>query len=293
VAVLASGRVLAGGAADSAEGLPMHAVRLIEVFGLPVTNSMVATWLVALVVVVLAQLAVRRSSLVPGRLQGLLEVLLEGLSGFLADLMGERLTRKTLWLLATLFLFILAANWVGLLPGFGTIGWGYESAHGLTIRRPLLRGADADLNLTLGMALVFMGFWLLWSVQEQGIAGFLWHLFGPKGGTRGILGLFVGVIFLAAGLLEVISIAFRPISLSLRLFGNVFAGETMLETILHRFPAVSWVMPVPFYIVELAVGFIQAAVFTLLAAIFTMLSCEHPVDGATAQHPERPVPARH
>jgi len=281
---MAGGKALAAGSAEAAEGLPLHAVRLGDVFGLPVTNSMVACWLVALLVILLTQIAVRRASLVPGRLQGLLEVLLDGLFGFLSSLMGDRLTRKTFWVLATLFLFILTANWAGLLPGFGTIGWGVPSEHGMAITRPLLRGADADLNMTFGMAMLFMVCWLVWSLQEQGLKGFLWHLFGPKGGTQGILGLVIGGIFLAAGVLEVISIAFRPISLSLRLFGNIFAGETMLETILHQFPALSWVMPLPFYVIELAVGFIQASVFTLLAAIFTMLSCEHAEEGA-AVHP--------
>jgi F-type H+-transporting ATPase subunit a len=293
LAALACGRLSASGAAEAGEGLPLHACRLGEVLGLPVTNSMVAAWLVALAVIVVTQIAVRKANVVPGRLQGVLEVLLDGLFGFLASLMGDHLARKTFWLLATLFLFILTANWAGLLPGFGTIGWGVPSEHGLAITRPLLRGADADLNMTFGMATLFMGCWLVWSLQEQGLKGFLWHLFGPKGDTKGILGVFLGVIFLAAGLLEVISIAFRPISLSLRLFGNIFAGETMLETILHKFPAVSWVMPIPFYVVELAVGFIQASVFTLLAAIFTMLSCEHPEDGAAAHLPAEPVAGEH
>jgi F-type H+-transporting ATPase subunit a len=292
LAVLACGTVLAEGTAEAEGALQLKASRVGEVFGVPVTNSMVATWLVALVLVVLTQLAVRRASLVPNRLQGILEVVLDGLFGFLSGLMGEPLARKTFWFLATLFLFILTANWCGLLPGFGTIGWGLESAHGMTIMRPLLRGADADVNLTFGVAILFMGCWLIWSLQEQGVKGFIWHLFGPKGGTTGIIGFFVGVVFIAAGVLEVISIAFRPISLSLRLFGNIFAGETMMETMLHKFPMASWVLPVPFYFVELVVGVIQAAVFTLLAGIFTMLSCEHGEE-AVAQHRSEPGHATH
>jgi F-type H+-transporting ATPase subunit a len=274
-AILAGGTLLAEDAAGAGEGLQLKASRLGQVFGVPVTNSILATWLVALLLVVFTQLAVRRASLVPGRLQGVLEVVLDGLLGFLSTLMGDALARKTFWFLATLFLFILSANWCGLLPGFGTIGWGLESAHGMTITRPLLRGADADVNLTFGIAVLFMGCWLVWSLQAQGVKGFILHLFGPKGGTKGILGFFVALVFVAAGVLEVISIAFRPISLSLRLFGNIFAGETMMETMLHKFPVVSWVLPVPFYFIELVVGVIQAAVFTLLAGIFTMLSCEH------------------
>ncbi len=292
-AVLAAPRALAEGAIEAGEGLQLKASRLGEVCGVPVTNSMVATWLSAGVLVLLTHLAVRRASLVPGRLQGVLEVILDGLLGFLGGLMGEPLARKTFWFVGTLFLFILCANWCGLLPGFGTIGWGHESAHGMTITRPLLRGADADVNLTFGISMLFMGCWLMWSLQAQGLKGFILHLFGPKGGTTGLIGFFVGLVFIAAGVLEVVSIAFRPISLSLRLFGNIFAGETMMETMLHKFPMASWVLPVPFYFVELVVGVIQAAVFTLLVAIFTMLSCEHGEEAGAVHHRAEPGPATH
>lgn len=291
--VLAATGALAEGSAAGGEALQLKASRLGEIGGLPVTNSMVATWLVAVVLIVLTQLAVRRPTLVPGRLQGILEVLLDALLGFLSSLMGDQLARKTFWFLATIFLFILCANWCGLLPGFGTIGWGVESAHGMTITRPLLRGADADVNMTLGIAVLFMVCWLVWSLQAQGLKGFILHLFGPKGGTKGILGVLLALVFMAAGVLEVISIAFRPISLSLRLFGNIFAGETMMETMLHKFPMASWVLPVPFYFIEIVVGVIQAAVFMLLAGIFTMLSCEHGEESAVAHHRPEPGHAKH
>jgi F-type H+-transporting ATPase subunit a len=290
--VLAAESVLAEGTAGAGEALQLKASRLGSLWGVPVTNSLLATWLVALVLVVFTQLAVRRASLVPGRLQGFLEMVLDGLLTFLAGLMGEDLARKIFWFLATLFLFILCANWCGLLPGFGTIGWGIKSAQGMTITRPLLRGADADVNLTFGIALLFSGYWLLWSVQAQGVGGFIWHLFGPKGGTPGVVGFLVGLVFVAVGILEVISIAFRPISLSLRLFGNIFAGETMMETLAHTFPMASWLVPVPFYFIELVVGLVQAAVFTLLAGIFTMLSCEHG-DSDSAPHRAAAAPLEH
>jgi F-type H+-transporting ATPase subunit a len=280
LAVLGCLRLAAGGTAEVGEALHLEAGRLGVVLGVPVTNSMVATWLVALGIIAMTQCAVRHATLVPGRLQGVLEGILEGLLGFIGSIMGERMARKTFWLLATLFLFILTSNWLGLLPGFGSIGWGVDSPHGFAITRPLLRGADADLNMTFGMALLLMGCWLFWSIQEQGVGGFLRHIFGAKGDTKGFLGVVLGIVFFAAGLLEVISIGFRPISMSLRLFGNIFAGETMLEAMLHKFPGASWILPVPFYFVELLVGVIQAAVFTLLAAIFVMLSCEHGEESA-------------
>ncbi|NLF16054.1 MAG: F0F1 ATP synthase subunit A [Lentisphaerae bacterium] len=267
--------VSASSPSEAGEGLHLSPAPLWVVGGVPITNSMLAAWLSGAVLVVLAWLAMRHATLVPGRLQGLLEMIGEALLDFLAGIMGEHLARKTFWLLGTLFLFVLVSNWMGLLPGFGTIGWGAASEHGLQVTRPLLRGADADVNLTFGIAALLSGFWLIWSVQEQGVRGFLWHLFGPKGSMKGFMGMVLGIIFFAAGLLDLISIAFRPVSLSLRLFGNIFAGETMMEAMLHALPRLGWLLPVPFYFVELLVGLVQACVFTLLAAIFVMLSCHH------------------
>jgi F-type H+-transporting ATPase subunit a len=123
------------------------------------------------------------------------------------------------------------------------------------------------------MALVFFAAWIVWGVREVGAVGFLKELFAPKGDTTGVLRLMLAIVFFAAGCLEVVSILFRPVSLSFRLYGNVFAGETMLDT-LARMPF-GYLIQVPFYLLELLMGLVQALVFTLLTAVFTLLICQH------------------
>ena len=255
--------------------LSQSAVEIARSFGFPITNSMVVTWIVAIALIVFAQVATRHMTAVPGGAQNFLEWLLESLYDFLESILGHHLLQRTFWFFASVFIFILSANWISLLPGAGTIGWGHETAHGFEVNQPLLRGANADLNMTLAMALVFFACWIVWAVQEVGVRGMLRELFAPKGETTGWLQPLMLVVFFAAGMLEVISILFRPVSLSFRLYGNVFAGENMLEAMATVVPALGWLLPVPFYFLELLVGLVQALVFMLLTAVFTLLICQH------------------
>ena len=256
-------------------GLPQKAVEIARPFGFPITNSMVVTWIVTIGLIVFAQLATRRMTDVPGGAQNFLEWLIESLYGLLESIIGAHLVERTFWFFATLFIFILAANWIGLVPGVGTIGWGHQTAEGFTIDQPLFRGANADLNLTLAMALVFFACWIVWALQETGVRGIATELFAPKGDTTGVMKLLMIVVFFAAGCLEIVSILFRPVSLSFRLYGNVFAGENMLETMATIVPGLGWLLPIPFYFMELLVGIVQAMVFMLLTAVFTLLICQH------------------
>jgi F-type H+-transporting ATPase subunit a len=254
-------------AAKEEHGLPQAAVPVLNKLGrLPITNSMVVSWIVAVGLIVFAQVATRKMQRVPAGAQNFWEWLVESLENFLADIIGRHLVQRTFWFFATIFIFILACNWVGLIPGVGTIGWGEAGAHGFKIEEPLFRGANADLNMTLAMALVFMACWLVWSLKE---------LFAPKGDTTGFLKVLMVVVFLAAGCIEIISILFRPVSLSFRLYGNIFAGENMLETMAGLIPSLGWLLPIPFYLLELLVGLVQALVFMLLTAVFTLLMCQH------------------
>jgi len=236
---------------------------------------MVVTWIVAAGLLLFARTATRRMDQVPGGAQNLLEWLIEGVYGLLESVIGAHLVKKTFWFFATIFLFILAANWISLVPGVGTIGWGHHTADGFAVQEPLFRGANADLNLTLAMALIFFALWIVWAVQEVGVGGIFKELLGAKGETTGIMKPLMAVIFLAAGLLEIISILFRPVSLSFRLYGNVFAGENMLEAMSRLVPGLGWLLPIPFYFMELLVGLVQALVFMLLTAVFTLLICQH------------------
>ena len=179
-------------------GLPQKAVEIARPFGFPITNSMVVSWMVAAALIIFARLATRDMKTVPGGAQNLLEWLVGGLYDFLEKIIGRRLIKRTFWFLATVFIFILSANWVGLVPGVGTLGWGHQSAHGFVVEQPLFRGANADLNLTLAMALVFFACWFVWALQEVGPGGFVKELFAPKGETTGALRLLMFVVFFAA-----------------------------------------------------------------------------------------------
>ena len=203
---------------------------------------------------------------------------MEGLYGFLEGVVGHDLVKKTFWFFATIFLFILATNWFGLIPGVGTIGWSHVQIGATSfshIETPLLRGVNADLNMTLAMSMIFFVCWIVWALQANGPGGFLLHIFGPKGQTTGALKVLMIAVFLCVGVLEVVSILFRPVSLSFRLYGNVFAGENMLESMSAIVPSLAWLIPIPFYFMELLVGLVQALVFMLLTAVFTLLICTH------------------
>jgi len=254
-------------------GLPQRAVEIARPFGFPITNSMVVTWIVAVGLIIFARVATRDMKRVPAGAQNLLEWLVESLYDFLERIIGPHLVKRTFWFLATVFIFILSANWLGLVPGAGTIGWGHQTPTGFVVDQPLFRGANADLNLTLAMALVFFACWIIWALQEVGPGGFLKELFAPKGASTGFLKVLMIVVFFAAGCLEIVSILFRPVSLSFRLYGNIFAGENMLETMSRLVPGLGWLLPIPFYFMELLVGLVQALVFMLLCAVFTLLVC--------------------
>jgi F-type H+-transporting ATPase subunit a len=264
--------------------LPQKAVEIARPFGFPITNSMVVSWIVAVGLIIFARVATRDMKGVPAGAQNFLEWLVGGLYDFLESIIGPRLVKRTFWFLATVFIFILSANWVGLIPGAGTIGWGHQTANGFVVDQPIFRGANADLNQTLAMALVFFACWIIWALQEVGPVGFLKELFAPKGESTGFLKVLMIVAFFAAGWLEVISILFRPVSLSFRLYGNIFAGENMLETMSRMVPGLGWLLPIPFYFMELLVGLVQALVFMLLCAVFTLLMCQHEEEGSATAH---------
>lgn len=259
------------------EAVPLKAAPLVQIGKFAVTNSMLVTWIVAAGIILLAQLATRNIKPIPSGLQNFWEWLVESLYNFLENIIGRDLVRRTFWFFATIFIFILFVNWFGLIPGVGTIGWGHaDPGTGVFhVDRPLLRGGNADLNMTTAMAIIFFGLWIFWAIQAQGVGGFLKHLFAPKGETTGILRVLMAVIFFMVGWLEVVSILFRPISLSFRLFGNIYAGESILEAMSTMNPLLAPFLPIPFYFMEILVGVVQALVFMLLTAVFTMLIAQH------------------
>ena len=252
------------------------------------TNSIFVSLLVSVAVILVARRATRQMLLVPGPTQNIFEALVEFLYDSVESIVGKHMVSRVFGFLVTLFIFILFSNWFALLPGVGSIGWGHQTPTGFSVDVPLLRPTTADLNMTLGMALVFMALWVYWTLSEVGLRGFLEHTFGPKGGLQGIVKLLLIPIFFFVGIIEIVSILFRPVALSLRLFGNIFAGENLLTTMIGIGKQVglpgwaasiaSVTLPIPFYFLELLVGLLQATVFTLLCAVYIQLSTSHDED---------------
>ena len=271
-------------AAHEEHGVSPKTSEVARVGTFPISNSMVVTWVVAIGLIVFAQVATRNIQQVPAGAQNFWEWLVESLHDFLEGIIGHALVKKTFWFFATLFIFILFSNWFGLIPVIGTIGNGVKTADGFEVLHPWFRGVNADLNMTLAMALIFFACWIFWAIQANGPIGFLKHLFAPKGESSGGLKALLIVVFFAVGFLEIFSILFRPVSLSFRLYGNIFAGENMLEAMGNLVPKLGWLLQVPFYFMELLVGVIQALVFMLLTAVFTMLIMPHDEGHEKAHH---------
>lgn len=264
--------------------LPAHAEEVFHIGPFIVTNSMLMIWIVAAVIILVAQLATKNLKLIPTGLQNFVEWITESLYNFLEGILGAHLVKRTFWFFGTIFILILFTNWAGLIPGVGTVGWYDAAGHGgdsHDVFRPFLRGGNADLNMTAAMAFTFTLFWFYWAITENGAKGFFSHIFAPKGKFRGVMLVFMFLVFAFVGVLEVVSILFRPVALSFRLYGNIFAGENILENMMLVTgdkgigQYLAWLPPIPFYFLELLVGLIQALVFMLLTAVFLKLICDH------------------
>lgn len=248
-----------------------------QIFG-PVTNSIIMCWIAVGLIVLFCKAATKKLTLVPSGFQNFAEWLVESIYDFFGNILGEHLIKRTFWFFGSVFVFILVNNYLGLFPGVGTVGlYGSGENQPEKIFRPFLRGANADLNLTAAMAFTFAILWFYWAITENGFKGFLAHIFAPKGDFKGIMILIMVPVFLFVGVLEMISIAIRPVALSFRLYGNVYGGEQTIEKLLVLIdhPILGFLPALPIYFLELLIGFIQALVFTLLCAIFLRLICDH------------------
>jgi len=265
--------------AFAAEGghhaLPLDAQRLHDT--LPVTNSMIMVWIAVGLIVLFCRAATHKMAVVPSGFQNFAEWIIESLYDFLSGLMGAHLIKRTFWFFGTIFFFILVSNYLGLIPGVGTLGWNLKDSEGHIVGfLPWLRGANADINMTAAMAFSFAALWFYWALTENNLKDFLSHIFAPKGTFKGIMLMMMVPLFLFVGVLEVISIAIRPVALTFRLFGNIYGGEQTLEALMSLVPkGLAFLPALPFYFMELLVGFVQALVFTLLCAIFLKLICDH------------------
>ena len=266
-------------------GVSASAEALFRIGPMPVTNSMVTSWVVALVLIIAIRLAIKTPKLIPSRSQAIVESMVEGIFDLISPIVGSKVAKPAFPLLIALFTFILIQNWSGLFPGVGTI---YMVDHETGGWMEFVRPANADLNGTGAIAAVAIVCWFYFIIRYAGPVFVLKDIFGNKADKKEVTAIIyypLFIIFFLVGIIEVISIAFRPISLSLRLFGNVFGGESLM----HAMSGMQkWVLPAPFYFLELLIGFVQAFVFTLLVSVYIGLICNHgdDHDHAHADHKE-------
>lgn len=276
---------LAGVASAADGGVSPYPYTLFEVplgerLSLPITNSMVTTWFFSIVIILVMRMFVGKPKLVPTHRQSVVEGLFEWVRDLIEPIVGKHMVRPTLPLLIGFFTFILIMNWSGLLPGVGTFGHLNEDG----AFRYYFRPANADLNTTFALAIVSFVAWLYYITRYAGLKVVAYDLFGNKADKAEVpFPIYVGLfgIFIAVGAIEVVSILSRLVSLPFRLFGNVFGGENLL-TSMHGL--VSWLMPVPFFFLELLIGLVQALVFTLLVAVYIGLICNHHGDEHDKSH---------
>ncbi len=256
--------------ASEGQGVAPAAAKLYDFGnGWAITNSMATGWSVSAVLIALILFAVRKPQVLPTKSQAVFESLLEGLRELFEPIVGKKAFPATFPLLVTFFIFILIQNWMGLLPGVGTVGWGHYVDGDFHISSPWIRPFTADFNSTIALAVVSFGAYLIIIFKYAGPKLILWDLFGNKADkkeTPGWLYPFLTLVFLLVGCIEVFSIVIRPFTLSVRLFGNVFGGENLLHGTGFIFI---------FYFMELLVGLIQATVFTLLTSVYIGLLCNH------------------
>ncbi|MBW8780763.1 MAG: F0F1 ATP synthase subunit A [Verrucomicrobia bacterium] len=258
-------------AAETGHGLSPKAEALFHVGPLPITNSILTSWIVAALLVIAVRLFVGRPQLVPTRGQAVVENLLHGMRDLTAPIVGNKVAKYAFPLLITLFTFILIQNWSGLVPGVGTIFVKNSEGEMVELARP----GNADLNGTAALAICAITCWFYFIMRYAGPRAVLKDIFGNKAQKSEMPAAVyypLFLVFFVIGIIELVSIVFRPISLSFRLFGNVFGGENLL----HAMSAISrWGLPVPFYFLEFIIGFVQALVFTLLVSVYIGLICNH------------------
>jgi len=255
----------------SSEGVNPSATDLFNIGGIPISNSILTTWIIAAALIIGVRLTVGTPKLIPGKGQAVLEGMAQGLRDALEPIVGKQMIGKTFPLLCGFFVFILMMNWSGLLPGVGTIKFQHTDGTWLDAIRP----ATSDLNTTLALSVISFLAWTYFVLRYAGIKVLVFDLFGNKSDRKEIgwgMWILLSFIFIGVGGIEVVSIAFRLISLSFRLYGNVFGGENLIHSLGGIAP---YVIPAVAGLLEVLVGVIQAFVFTLLSAVYIGLICNH------------------
>ncbi|MGI9108586.1 MAG: F0F1 ATP synthase subunit A [Opitutales bacterium] len=259
----------------NSEGVKQSGTDLTSIT-IPVSNSILTTWIIAALIIIGVRLTVGTPKLIPGKGQGVVEGMAQGLRDALEPIVGKKMIGKTFPLLCGFFVFILLMNWSGLLPGVGTIK--FHTAEGW---QDAIRPANSDLNTTLALSVLSFVAWTYFVLRYAGFKVLIFDLFGNKANKKEV-GMLMWVllipIFFAVGGIEVVSISFRLLSLSFRLFGNVFGGENLIHALgdpKTLGAAATYVVPALAGMLEVLVGVIQAFVFTLLSAVYIGLICNH------------------
>ncbi|MBD3245099.1 MAG: F0F1 ATP synthase subunit A [Candidatus Moranbacteria bacterium] len=240
----------------------LSAQEVINIGGFSITNTLITTWVVMTLIVLISYLGTKNMHSVPKGLQNLLELSIEKLFNFFNSVWENReQTKKYFSLLATFFIFIIVANWLGLLieaiPGIKYIGF-FKNQNGHEAFVPLFRSVNSDLNATLSWAIISVFLVQVFGITSLGVIKYGSKFFN-----------FQSPIYFFVGILEFISEFAKVVSFSFRLFGNIFAGEVLLVVVAAIAPLIA---PIPFYGLEIFVGFVQALVFTMLTLVFIKMA---------------------
>jgi F-type H+-transporting ATPase subunit a len=255
----------------------LHA-QVIHLLGLGIPNTILATWLTMLALVGISYFATRNMQMVPTGLQSAVEWIVESLYNFSAGI-TRGMTREIFPVAATLFFFIALSNWMGLLPGFGSVGL-LEMQEGRQVLVPFLRSVNTDLNDTIALAVFAVCSIQIFGARFLGIRGYVRRffnfgkLFTGRDLIQGVADAFVGILELVDQFTKILSFSFR-------LFGNIFAGEVLLMVISFLLPLLG---PMPFMGLELFVGFIQALIFVMLTLVFTLAAVGHGRERSTVKN---------
>jgi len=286
---------------------------IFDLFGFTITNTLLASWFTMIVLIVGSWAITRKKKEIPGRWQGFLEMIIEGFYGLVEGAAGPKWTPRFFPIVMTIFLFVIASNWLGLTPLYG--GWGplhhsdhghevdWNDSHTLGILKksdmsheegetgahegegerynviPMFRAPTTDLNVTIALALVSVLLTQYFGVKALGpgyfgkfiaVGGFVKAFTGKGLGCIGRVGAFgMGIIDFFIGIVETISEIGKIVSFSFRLFGNIFAGEVLLGVMAFLIP---YLVSLPFYGLEIFVGFVQALVFMMLSVAFFVVA---------------------
>jgi F-type H+-transporting ATPase subunit a len=250
------------------------AYELFEFMGIPFTNAMLTGWVMTFLIIIAIRFMTGNGKpcLIPTKGQAIIESLITFVRDLIEPIVGKSMVKPTMPYLLALFVFVLLNNWSGLVPGVGVFGRYNEHGHLLYWFRP----TNSDLNTTLALGIIGATIgWLYYVLRYAGFKTLILDIFGNKADASDMpkfLYICLWPIFIGVGFIELFSTLLRNVSLSVRLYGNIYGGETLITTLNNKFPPL---LQLPFYGLETLIGFVQALVFMLLCAVYIGLICNH------------------